>query len=160
MNKEYSNNQKIQKKSFKKYRKYIGRVLLWGAVAVASAFVIPYGTLFASLTNLVGRSLAANITFFTQWGLVAAGGMGAVVNVFKANHERRKIDIAQDEEENIIDSMVNENDKLKQKVENLEKSKEKVYEENTKVKSIDVKEKSIDDKMVEEENEKVKKYVK
>lgn len=131
-----------------------------GAVAVASAFVIPYGGLFTALKGLLGESIAINATFFTQWGIAAAGVIGSVINVIKANRERRKIDNAQDDEENIIDSMVNENDELKRKVENLEKSKVKTMEENQKVKSLDDKEKSIHYQEIDNEYEEEKKLVK
>lgn len=160
MNKEYDKNQKYQRKAFKKYRKYICKILLWGAVAVASAFVIPYGGLFAALKGILGESLAMNATFFAQWGITALGAIGSIVNVIKANRERKKIDNAQDDEENIIDSMVNENDELRRKVEDLEKTKTKSIEEKTNVKAYDDKEKEFDTITMEDENEKGKKYVK
>ena len=160
MDKEYSKNQKYQRKSFKKYRKYIGRILLWGGIAVASAFILPYGALFTALKGLVGEYVAGSATFFAQWGLTALGGIGAVVNTIKANRERKKIDNAQDDEENIIDSMVNENDKLKRKIENLEKSKTKDLDHEVKIKSMDDKEKTINTHDIEESIEKEKKYVK
>lgn len=160
MDKEYSKNQKYQRKSFKKYRKYIGRILLWGGIAVASAFLIPYGGLFAALKGLLGEYVASSVTFLTQWGLVAAGGIGSIINAIKANRERKKIDDAQDDEEKIIDSMINENDELKRKVENLEKSKTKTLEANTKVKVMDDKEKDLNVYDNLEVTEKAKKYVK
>ena len=160
MNKEYDKNQKYQRKSFKKYRKYIGRILLWGGIAVASAFILPYGALFTALKGLLGESIASSATFFAQWGIVAAGGIGAVINAIKANRERKEIDNAQDDEENIIDSMVNENEDLKRKVESLEKGKTKSIDENTKVKTISDKEKDLNVYDNSEVIEKGKKYVK
>ena len=157
MNKEYKRNQRVQRKSFKKYRKYIGKIFLWGAIAVASAFLIPYEAMFAAIKGLLGESIAINATFFTQWGIVAGSLLGSVVNAIKANHERRKIDNAQDEEENIIDGMVNEYDKLKSKVDSLEKTKTYNLEEN-KAKTFDDKEKEIN--VIENVEEKEKKYVK
>ena len=159
MNKEYDRNQKYQRKSFKQYRKYIGRILLWSGIAVASAFIIPYESLFTFLKGMLGESIAMNATFLAQWGITAVGGIGAIINTLKANHERRKIDDAQDEEENIIDNMLNENDELKKKVESLEKTKTKTIEEKTNVKSIDDKEKSYNTLDIDVDK-KEKKYVK
>ncbi len=124
-NLEYNKNQKEQKKSFKKYRKYMGKILLWGGIALASAFIAPYGLMLGALKPLIGESLAMNATFFTQWGIAAFGALRAGINAAKAHHERKKIDDAQDEQEDIVDSMINENDNLKRKVENLEKQKVK-----------------------------------
>ena len=159
MNKEYEKNQNAQRKSFRKYRKYIGKILLWGAVAVASAFIIPYGGMFSALKGLVGESIAMNATFLTQWGLTAGGVIGSLVNAVKANRERKKIDDAQDEEENIIDGMVNENDDLKRKVDSFEKAKTKSLVENKKVKQLDEKENVKHTIQNEVDKDKGKQYV-
>lgn len=160
MNKEYEKNQKSQRKSFKNYRKYIKKGIILGAIAVASAFVIPFGGLMTALKGVVGESLAMNATFFTQWGLTALGGIGAIVNGIKARNARKNIDNAQDEEENIIDGMVNETDDLKRKVNQLEKTKTKTLEENEKIKVLDDKEKEIHRIENEDELDKGKQFVK
>ena len=159
MDKEYSKNQKEQRKSFKKYRKYIKRSLLYGAIAIASAFVIPYEGLYTLLQGYLGESLAASATFFIQWGIAGFSALGSIFNAFNANRERKKIEDTQDEAENIFDSVVNENDELKKKVENLEKTKTKLLEE-AKIKTIDDKEKVIPVRAINNSNENKKNYVK
>lgn len=129
---EYSVNKKKERRSFKKYRKCIKKIFLWGGLGVLSAFVFPYGTLFTFLKGLVSEYLAGSITFIAQWGLATLGGLGAIINTINAHQERKKIEDAQDMEDDIVDVLVNENDKLTKKVEDLEKQKEKV---NTEAKS-------------------------
>ena len=120
----YKTNQNKQKKSLKKYRKHILKALLWGGIGLASALFFPAGV-FPALKGVLGESIAMNATFLTQWGIAAAGGIGAVVNTIKANRERKKIEVSQDEEEDIVDAMITENDNLSRKVEGLEKQKVK-----------------------------------
>ena len=127
-NSEYQKNQKQQKKSFSKFRKFMGKVLLWGGIAVASAFVVPYELMLGALKPILGESIAINATFFTQWGIAGLGVIGAAVNAIKAHRERKKIENAQDEEEDIVDRIITENDNLNRKVDSLEK--QKVKEEN------------------------------
>ena len=104
-NKEYRENQKKQKKSLKKYRKHIIKAAIFGGIAVASAFLFPAGV-FPAIKGLLGESAAINITFFTQWGIAAGGLIGAVKNIFQAHKERKNIENAQDEEEDIgLDSL-------------------------------------------------------
>lgn len=161
MNKEYNDNQKKQRKAFKKYRKYIGKILLWGGISVVSTFVLPWNGLLNLLNPILGNYIAGSVTFFSQWLLTGAGVLGAVTNAIKANRERKRIDDSQDEEENIIDGMVNENDELKRKVENLEKSKSKTIDKEERyTKTYDDKEKELHTIEKEENDEKGKKYVK
>ena len=155
-NKEYSTNQKKQKKSFKKYRKYIGRIFLWGGIALVSAAFFPVGVATA-LKGMLGDFLGGSASFFLQWGIAGAGAIGAAVNGIKANSERKKIEIAQDEEEDIVDRIINENDNLTKKVESYEKSinKEKdITESKVKTNGNYVRSSQIDD--YEEEAEKTR----
>lgn len=123
---EYSVNKKKEIKAFKKYRKYIRKIFTWATIAVASAFIIPYGSLFTLLKGVVSEYLASSITFIAQWGLATLGGLGTIINAINAYQERKKVEEAQDEEDNIVDVLINENDKLSKQVESLEKEKVKV----------------------------------
>ena len=119
MDKEYDKNQKAQKKSLEKYRKHIGKALLWGGIGLASALFFPAGV-FPALKGLLGESIAMNLTFFTQWGIAAAGAIGAGVNSLKAHKERKKIEESQEYEEEIIDAMQDEKTNLEEKVKEYE----------------------------------------
>ena len=133
-NKEYRNNQKKQKKAFKSFRKYIKRAFVWAGIGVASAFLLPWSALMPLLKIPFSPLIAGSITFFAQWGITAAGVIGAAINGLKARYAAKTVDKAQQEEENIVDCMVLEGDKLERKVENLSKSKEL---ENDKTKEAD-----------------------
>ena len=160
MNSEYTKNQKKQRNAFNKYRKYIKKGLLWGGVGIISALIFPWKSVFTFAKGLIGESLATSITFFSQWGIAGLGLAGAMVNSIKALRERKKIDDAQDDEENIIDGMVNETDKLQRQVKDLERmyinEKEK---KETNVKSVDDKEKENLSQSFSDEDEVAKKYV-
>ena len=153
MNNEIRNNQKEQRRSLKKYRKHIGKILLWGGVAVASAFVFPYGGIFNLLKGVIGESLAMNAVFFTQWGITGAGLIGGIMNAIKAKHERGKLENAQDEAEDLADGLVNENDELKRKVEELAKDKTKELDKESPVKTMSDKEKEYNTRDIEEVDE-------
>ena len=129
MDKEYDKNQKEQKRTFKKYRKFIGKALLYGGIGLASALFFPAGV-FTALKGLLGESIAMNLTFFTQWGIAAAGAIGAGVNALKAHKARKKIEESQDYEEEIIDSMQEEKDNLEEKVKEYEKELTKQKDNN------------------------------
>ena len=120
MDKEYDKNQKEQKKTFKKYRRFIGKALLFGGIGLASALFFPAGV-FPALKGLLGESIAMNATFFTQWGIALAGAIGAGVNALKAHRARRKIEESQEYEEEIIDAMQEEKGNLEEKVKEYEK---------------------------------------
>ncbi len=123
-NREYRDNQKKQKKAFSGFRKYIKRAFIWAGISVASAFLMPWSLLMPVLKIPFSPLIAGSITFFAQWGITAVGAIGAVINGLKARHAAKTVDKAQQEEENIVDCMVLEGDKLERKVENLSKSKE------------------------------------
>ena len=131
MNKEYKENQKKQKKTFKKYRKYIGRVLLWAGIGIASAIFFPGAAVMGALQGVLGEFLAGSVAFFGQWGIAAAGLVGAVTNGVKAFHAAKTINNSQEEEEDIVDSIVRDKENLERKVEDLSKTKVK-NNENTK----------------------------
>lgn len=140
---EYYKNQKEQKKEFKNYRKFWRKILIWGAVAVASALIIPYSTMYSALKGLGGLILggetaelvATNATFFIQWGLAAAGAIGALVNGWKASSSKAKIENLQSEEEDLIDGFINENDNVKSENERLKSKVESLEKKNTKTKT-------------------------
>jgi len=136
MNKEYYTNQKKQKKTFKKYRKYIGRILLWAGIGLASALFFPGGALMGVIAGINSELDAVSIAFLAQWGIAALGLGGAVYNGIKAHYAAKKIDDSQEEEENIVDCIVRDKENLERKVENLSKTKVK-EEEN--VKTADLK---------------------
>lgn len=128
MDKEYQANQRKQKRTFKKYRKYIGRIFLWAGIGLASAIFFPGAAVMGALKGFMGDFLAGSVAFFGQWGIAAAGLVGSVINGIKARHAAKTIDDSQEEEENIVDCMVRDNENLVRKVDNL--SKTKVKEEN------------------------------
>ena len=124
MNKEYQDNQKKQKKTFKKMRKYIGRIFLWAGIGIASAAFFPGGAIMELLKGTLGELLARSVAFFGQWGIAATGLVGAIINGIKAHNAAETIDDSQEEEENIVDCLVRDKGKLERKVEDLSKKKE------------------------------------
>ena len=137
MDKEYRANQRKQKRTFKKYRKYIGRVFLWAGIGLASALFFPGGAIMGALKGLMGEYLAGSLAFFGQWGIAAAGLVGSIVNGIKAHNAAKTIDDSQEEEENIVDCMVRDKEQLERKVDNLSKTKVK-EEENVKTAELKI----------------------
>ena len=157
-NKEYLENQKIQRRSFKKYCKHMIKLLISLLFAGASAFVFP-SNIFVWLNNLlkgiIGSYLSASITVWTQILCMFGGVLSGIYHAYKASKSKDEIDIAQDEEENFVDRLINENDNLTKKVENLEKEKE-VENKKSNTKSDLIK----NNREISYEEEKVKKYTK
>jgi gas vesicle protein len=130
-NNEYRDNQRIQKKEFKKYRKAMSKVLFGFILAIVAAFILPETILPTFNTFLKGffsSYIAGSITVFTQIGLTVIGALTGLVNAFKANKARTKLDEAQEKEEdsvdqifNKIESLTNDNTNLKAKVASLQK---------------------------------------
>lgn len=137
MDKEYQANQRKQKRTFKKYRKYIGRIFLWAGIGLASALFFPGAAVMGALKGLMGEYLAGSVAFFGQWGIAAAGLVGSVINGIKARHAAKTIDDSQEEEENIVDCMVRDKEHLERKVDNLSKTKDK-KEENVKTANLEL----------------------
>ena len=158
-NKEYRENQKIQRKSFKKYRKCMWKVLIYFFLAVGSVTVLPHilAPLHEPLSRLFSTLIANSIHVGAQLLVLFGGVLGGVVNAIKANKARWEIDNAQDEEENIVDSLINENEELLKKVDNLEKQKEKV---NVEIKTNSKANDFVKNNHEYVEEEKVKKYTK
>ena len=131
--KEYRENQKIQRKEFKKYRKYMWRILISILFTVASSFIFP-GNLFVWLHNFLSgflsKFIADSIVVWTQVLCMAGGVIGAVANTIKASNAKNAIDKAQDKEEDIVDSLLDQKDELLKKVDELSKEKEKVVTES------------------------------
>ena len=157
MNKDYEINQKAQKKSFKKYQKYIRRIILWIGLGVVSTFVFPSGIIYNFLKGFLSEYIAGSISVWAQILCMGASVVETIVNSFKAVKEKSKINDLQDEEENIIDVIMNENDELKKKVESLEKTKS--YSNQNNLNYQKDKEKRQENN-IDYENEKEKKFVK
>ena len=134
MDKEYRANQRKQKKTFKKFRKYIGRIFLWAGIGIASAAFFPGAAVMSALKGVMGDLLATSVAFFGQWGIAGVGFIGAMVNAIKAHHAAKTIDNSQEEEENIVDCIVRDKDNLQIKVDNLSRTKEL---EDTKAKALE-----------------------
>ena len=157
MNKEYEVNQKAQKKSFKKYRKLIRKIILWIGLGVVSTFVFPTGIIFNFLKGFCSEYIAASIAIWAQILCMGASVVETLINSYKAIREKNKINDLQDEEENIIDVIIKENDDLTKKVEQLEKDKLHVKENNlSKTKTLNYEMK----REINNNNEEEKKYVK
>ena len=132
-NKEYRENQKIQRKEFKKYRKHMWKVIGYLLLAGASAFIFPYNLLVGLngiLKPLIGEYVADSITVLVQMLGMFGGVVGGIVNTYKAAKAKDAVDQAQDDEEEIVNSLIDEKDNLLKKVENLEKEKEKIITES------------------------------
>ena len=158
MNKEYTENQKKQRKSFKEYRKQMLKLLGSTIVGIVTAFAFPGRPIYEFLQKFFTDYIAGSITIWTQLIIMGVCGIKAVYHTFKAASEKQNIDNLQDEEENIVDYLVNENDKLNQKINSLEKEKTIVKEiEKTSSKAVSNLRKVNAN---EEENVKVKKYTK
>ena len=130
MNKEYELNQKEQKKSFKKYRKLIRKIILWIGLGVISTFVFPSGIVFNFLKSFCTEYVAGSIAVWAQILCMGASVIETIINSYKAAKEKNKINDLQDEEENIIDVILKENDDLKKKIESMEKNKVHSKENN------------------------------
>ena len=129
MNKEYYENQKKQRKSFKNYRKHMIKLLLSSLVGMAAAFALPWNILFKALLNITTEYIAGSITVWAQILLMAYCGIKAVYHTYKAAKEKEIMDELQGSEEDMVDYLINENDKLNKKVDSLEKEKVKTIEE-------------------------------
>ena len=136
MDKEYRANQRKQKKTFKKFRKYIGRIFLWAGIGIASAAFFPGAAVMGALKGVLGDLLATSVAFFGQWGIASVGFIGAMVNAIKARHAAKTIDDSQEEEENIVDCIVRDKEQAEIKLNNLERVKVK---ENEQEKELDLK---------------------
>ena len=140
MDKEYRANQRKQKKTFKKFRKYIGRIFLWAGVGIASAAFFPGAAVMGALKGVVGDLLATSVAFFSQWGIAGVGFIGAMVNAFKAHHAAKTIDDLQDEEENTVDGICRDKDNAEKEltaVKNKEaKEIERTKDDNTSVTKV------------------------
>ena len=136
--KEYYNNQKQQRKSFKNYRKHMLKLLGSSLVGMAAAFAIPWRVLFNFLLKFTTEYIAGSVTIWTQIALMAFCGIKAVYHTYKAAKEKVKMDNLQGSEEDMVDSLINENDNLLKKVDSLENEKVKTKEEvKTTTKSYD-----------------------
>ena len=132
-NKEYKENQKVQRKEFKKYRKHMIKMVVSLLFAVASAFIFPehvFGFVFQFLKKFISEYLAGSIVFWAQVLCMSGGVLGGIYHAFKASQAKNAVDKAQDEEEDIVDSLITEKDNLLRKVDELSKEKEKIMTEN------------------------------
>lgn len=158
-NKEYRDNQKQQKKAFKKYRKCMWKVLIGFLFAFVAAFALPKTILpwlFGVLKGFLSEYIAGSIVVWTQVISICAGVLTGFVNSIKAIKAKEDIDKYQGLEEDIVDSLIHEKEELEKKVEGLEKENSKVKEEtktNTKINSFRKVNSSY-----EEEEEKSKSY--
>ena len=159
-NKEYRDNQKQQRNTFKKYRKHMWKVLIGFLFAFVAAFVLPKTVLpwlFGILKGFLSEYVAGSIIVWIQVISICLGVISGFVNSIKAIKAKEDIDKYQDLEEDIVDALINEKDELLQKVHGLEKENTKIKEEsktNTKTSTL-----IRVDNSYEEEKEKVKKYV-
>ena len=114
-NKEYRENQKVQRKSFKEYRKHMIRGLMGFGLAIVSIsflpeYVFPHVNNF--LKGFMSEYLAGSVTVFTQLACLVGGVASGVINAFKAINDKDTIDKAQDREEEIVEELFEEKDKL------------------------------------------------
>ena len=157
MNKEYYNNQKEQRKTFKKYRKHMLKLLASAVIGVAASFAFPGAPLFAFLKSFLSEYVAGSIVVWSQILTMAGCGIGTIYHTFKAAREKQKMDELQGEEENMVDCLTNENDELKKKVDDKDKELAKTKEETkTESRSYDNKEKNNNSYVREEEKQKTK----
>ena len=160
-NKEYRNNQKEQKNSFKKYRKSMWKVLGGFLFAFLAAFALPqtvFPWLYGILKGFLTEYVAGSIVVWTQIISICAGVLTGFVNSIKAIKAKEDIDKYQGLEEDIVDSLIREKDELQKKVDGLEKENIKVKEE-TKTNTKTTTYRKVNSSY-EEENEKVKSYAK
>ena len=141
MDKEYRDNQRKQKKTFKKYRKYIKKILIWAGIGIASAAFFPGAALMNALTGLIGSYYATSAAFFAQWGITAIGFGTAAYNGYKAYRAANTIDDLQDEEENTVDGICRDKDNAEKElaaVKNKEaKEIERTKDDNTSVTKVE-----------------------
>ena len=154
-NKEYRDNQKTQRTGFKKYRKNMRIVVIALLIAlIPFVFTGPFAALNTFLDGFLTSFAARSITFWLQFLISAGGILVAAINTIKANIAKNNIDKAQDEEEKIVDTLINEKEKLLQEVEELKKQKV-VVSGNTNQKDYHY---QANDNEYSMDNVKVKKY--
>ncbi len=130
MGNEYYENQKHQRQSFKDYRKHMRKLLLSVIVGLASAFAIPWEHLYNFLLQYLSEYAAASATFWVQFGIVGICGLKTIYHTYKAAKESANMDNLQNNEEDYVSSVLNENSKLNQKIDNLEKKLDRVITES------------------------------
>ncbi len=131
MDKEYRDNQRKQKKTFKKFRKYIKKILLWAGIGIASAAFFPGAAVMNALTGLIGSYYATSAAFFAQWGITAIGFGTAAYNGYKAYRAANTIDDLQGEEENTVDVICRDRDDAVRKYESVARKLENVKNKET-----------------------------
>lgn len=129
-NKEYQDVHKKERKAFKKYRKHMWKVIISFLIAIAAFTIIPSALvpLHGLLNSLFSTYIADSIYVWIEVLIFAGGSLSGVINAIKAYNSKEDVEKYQDEEEDIVEGIKNEYDKLLNKVETLEKSKTK--EEN------------------------------
>ena len=154
MNKEYLRNNKKQKKSLKKYRNALIKVVIGSIIAVLG-LTIPAHIITSFLGNLVIDAEVSNLIAVLTKTLMMAGGVSAtVINTIKAHLVMKEYGNLSDEEEEIVNYLEKENDENKEKSLSLEKELAKEKDKNKKM------EKEIDnDKIAVLNNEIREKYV-
>lgn len=133
MDKEYSKNQRSQKKSFKEYRKHMIRAGISIVLALLGTFAFP-SSLVVELLKGFGEYVGVSVAVWSKILLMAGGTIGTIVNGIKAKKVKDKIDDLNDLEEEIVEKIVYDKEKLEQKNHDLEKTKlkEEVLDQKTK----------------------------
>ena len=141
MNREYLTNSKKQKKSLKKYRNALIKVVIGSIVAVLG-LTIPAHIITNFLENLVIDAEVSNLIAVLTKTLMMAGGVSAtVINTVKARLAMQEYGNLSDEEEEIVNYLEKEKDDNKEKVVSLEKELTKVQEKmkESKDNSVEIK---------------------
>lgn len=161
MNKEYLSNNKKQKKSLKKYRNALIKVVIGSIIAVLG-LTIPANIITSFLGKAIIDAEVSNlIAVLTKISMMAGGVVSTVVNAIKAHSAMKEYGNLEDEEEEIVNYLEKENDDNKEKSLSLEKELSKEKDKNKQLnKSMSDNEKSFTNDKIIENNEYEKNDVK
>lgn len=128
LNKEYLDNQRKQRKSFKEYRNRMIKMGIGVVAAFASFTLLPelLAPVYTFLAGHIGEYLAGSLVFWAEIITLIGGGLGAIYNGVKAVSAKNVVDKSQDEEEVFVKNLIDEHEKLNEKVESLTEQIEKV----------------------------------
>lgn len=133
MNREYLRNNKKQKKSLKKYRNALIKVVIGSIIAVLG-LTIPAHIITSFLGNLVIDAEVSNLIAVLTKTVMMAGGVSAtVINTIKAHLAMKEYANLEDEEEEIVNYLEKENDDNKEKTLSLEKELAKEKDKNKEI---------------------------
>ena len=134
MNKEYLSNNKKQKKSLKKYRKSLIKVVIGSIIAVLG-LTIPANIITGFLGKaIIDAELSNLIAILTKTLMMAGGVASTVVNTIKAHSAMNEYHDLEDEEEEIVNYLEKEKDDSKEKSLSLEKELIKEKDKNKDIK--------------------------